>query len=662
MPTKVKRTLLVTNKDDAKTYLNADGVSLGITSFGNYILARLYMNGGKNGYAILNDTSKAILYPNDKAHPVEADVNFFTSVLTNNKNCLVGLLFDDSQVASQVPPTSGIYTDVKGLKDEAILQSSKNSVIRFHLHANNTVNAVTLQEINLSLYFMQYACAAKSVSNTVTATVDKAEAYDGDIVTFTATVADGETFEGWYSDVACTNLVSTDRIYSVSPTSDLILYAKDTHDVKLFTCAAVAGTNISSASTSDLTIPANSSCTFSAVVNTGCIFDGWYSDESCTHLVSTANPYVATITTNTTLYAKAHLSKLNISVGQAEHGTASVNASVITYGDNAIFTFTPESDNYKLYGWYADEGLTQLVSEDNPYTCTPTTDYKLYPKSGAVMYTIKLTRGLKSTLGRTGTWTLKIAALYYDQLTYDEKQYIKTGEFDKIESSKVYGQTTKTGVDMIAAIKTSLQVPANTTCAIWCQLSDAPVTCFAESGDISLGERSMLTYWPYYIFTPTQDKEYFCYYSDSACICTAIAKDGIEYADATTPTFAGKNAMFTAIVKEGYIFRGWYSDEECTTFISSNNPLSIATPSVNKESADPQDGEAATSELTLYARARSITGKSDMLYFKVNGSYKSAAKVYKKVSGTWVEQTDLPTIFSGELSGAVSNYVYGGSV
>lgn len=662
MPTKVKRTLLVTNKDDAKTYLEADGLSLGITSLSNYILARLYMNGSKNGYAILNEKSRSILYPNDKAHPVEADANFFTSVLTNNKSCYVSLLFDDSQVASEVPTSKGVYTDVKGLKDEAILQSSKNSVIRFHLHANNTVNAVTLQKIDLSLYFMQYACTAKSVSNTVTATVDKAEAYDGDIVTFTATVADGKTFEGWYSDIACTNLVSTDQICSVSPTSDLTLYAKDTHDVKLFTCAAVAGANISSVSVSDSAIPVNGSCTFSATTNTGCIFDGWYSDESCTHLVSTANPYVVTITANTTLYAKAHLSKLNISVGQAEHGTASVNASVITYGDNAIFTFNPESDDYKLYGWYADEGLTQLVSEDNPYTCTPTTDYKLYPKSGVVMYTIKLTRGLKSTLGRTGTWTLKIAALYYNQLTYDEKQYIKTGEFDKIESSKVYGQTTKTGVDMIAAIKTSLQVPANTTCAIWCQLSDAPVTCFAESGDISLGERSMLTYWPYYIFTPTQNKEYFCYYSDSACICMAVAKDGIEYADATTPTFAGKDAMFTAIVKEGYIFRGWYSDEGCTTFISSNNPLSIATPSVNKESVDPQDGEAATSELTLYARARSITGKSDMLYFRVNGSYKSATRVYKKVSGTWVEQTDLPAIFSDESNGIASNYVYGGSV
>lgn len=40
----------------------------------------------------------------------------------------------------------------------------------------------------------------------------------------------------------------------------------------------------------------------------------------------------------------------------------------------------------------------------------------------------------------------------------------------------------------------------------------------------------------------------------------------------------------------------------------------------------------------------------------------TATKVYKKVSGTWVEQADLPAIFSGEPSGGASNYVYGGSV
>lgn len=659
---KIAQTTLQISEANVEQYCTADGLSL---NTGGYAI-RLYLNGHTQGSAILNDAAKEVLYPSATAHPLKIDS--FMRANKSGGSMTISLQFDGTNVDSETGSWgTGLKDKTKeGISDPVVISSNRSTEIKWHIKGSSTVSRFSIASTRLTFYFNQYEMrplAGNNVNGIQEATVSNVSPYQGDTVVFTPKLVQGATWVGWYSDAACTNLVSTDQNYAVSPTSDLTLYAKATHNAELFTCAAVAGANISSVSTSDSTVPANSSCTFSASVNAGCIFDGWYSDKSYTNLVSTANPYVATITANTTLYAKAHISNLNISVGQAEHGTASVNASVIAYGDNAIFTFTPESDDYELYGWYADEGLTQLVSEDNPYTCTPTADYKLYPKSVIKMYTIKLTRGLKSTLGRTGTWTLKIVALYYDQLTYDEKQYIKTGEFDKIESSKVYGQTTKTGVDMIAAIKTSLQVPANTTCAIWCQLSDAPATCFAESGDISLGERNMLTYWPYYIFTPTQDKEYFCYYSSSgACLCTAIAKGGIEYADATTPTFAGKNAMFTAIVKEGYTFEGWYSDEGCTTFISSDNPLSITTPSVNKDSADPQDGEATTSELTLYARAKSITGGSNILYFKANGSYKSATKVYKKVSGTWVQQEDLPTIFSGESNGGASNYVYGGSV
>lgn len=53
---------------------------------------------------------------------------------------------------------------------------------------------------------------------------------------------------------------------------------------------------------------------------------------------------------------------------------------------------------------------------------------------------------------------------------------------------------------------------------------------------------------------------------------------------------------------------------------------------------------------------------STILYFKVNGSYKSATKVYKKASGTWVEQTEVASLFDGTASGSSTNYVYGGSV
>lgn len=38
---------------------------------------------------------------------------------------------------------------------------------------------------------------------------------------------------------------------------------------------------------------------------------------------------------------------------------------------------------------------------------------------------------------------------------------------------------------------------------------------------------------------------------------------------------------------------------------------------------------------------------SDVIYFKNNGAWVSAVKVYKKVNGAWVEQSDLTTVFDG---------------
>lgn len=47
-------------------------------------------------------------------------------------------------------------------------------------------------------------------------------------------------------------------------------------------------------------------------------------------------------------------------------------------------------------------------------------------------------------------------------------------------------------------------------------------------------------------------------------------------------------------------------------------------------------------------------GPSDVLYFKNNGSWVTVAKTYKKVNGSWVEQSDLTTVFQNGI-----NYVKG---
>lgn len=635
--------------DNAAQYLTADNCAVGVKSYGTGVVIK---STAKSGYAILNDAAKAVLFPNAVAKPVKADSRIACGASTNNKNNYCSLEINGTEVHKVL--CSDEVGEQDGLTSAAIISATSAATIRYHLHINNLFVAGACSVGQLTLYFKRYSCSAIASGNGVmSASVSETEPWDGQNVNFSANLVQGATWVGWYSDAACTNLVSTDQNYSVSPTSDLTLYAKATHDAELFTCAAVAGANISSVNISDSTVPANGSCTFSATTNTGCIFDGWYSDENCTNLVSAENPYTATITTNTTLYAKAHPSKLNISVGQAEHGTASVNASVITYGDNAIFTFTPESDDYELYGWYADEGLTQLVSEDNPYTCTPTTDYKLYPKTGFIRYTIKFTKTQNIVLYTS--FTLKAVSYFSDRISGKDLALLHAGKFDQVDSDSIFSTKSASGTVMGSELSISIQAPKNTKVILYVTSTNNGdgCECICSTGEYS--ENTRLTNCGYYDFQPTKDVEYYANIKKYRCVCTGIPKDGVDYTDVTSPVIQETNAIFLAGLKSGYIFKGWYSDSNCTKLVSSNNPASIATPKYIGDTG------SATS-LTLYALGEKAAFTHPMIYFKINGSYKSATKVYKKVSGTWVEQADLPAIFSGEPSGGASNYVYGGSV
>ena len=73
-------------------------------------------------------------------------------------------------------------------------------------------------------------CTANTTGNGIaSAAVSDAVPWDGDSVTFTATLKSGATFDGWYSDAACTQLVSTSLTYTATA-ADLTLYAKATRD------------------------------------------------------------------------------------------------------------------------------------------------------------------------------------------------------------------------------------------------------------------------------------------------------------------------------------------------------------------------------------------------------------------------------------------------
>ena len=224
MATVISKTLSIT-QDNAKQYCTADGLSLEAGG----LAFRKYLNGSNDGYATLNDAAKELLFPSGTAHPFKAD-----SVISCSRSggtCTVALQFGGTAVHT------GNYTSItqqvrtsNGITNAAVTGSTKSTQIRWHIHGHN-FSAQRVKYVDLKLYFNQYACAANAVGNGIASVgVDKAEAYDGDSVTFTATLKSGATFHGWYSDAACTHLLSTSRIYTTEA-SDLTLYAKATREV-----------------------------------------------------------------------------------------------------------------------------------------------------------------------------------------------------------------------------------------------------------------------------------------------------------------------------------------------------------------------------------------------------------------------------------------------
>ena len=611
---------LYINDDNVKQYFSTSGGALnGAAIGGKYITMR---SSSTTATFTMNDAGRDVLFPSAaaKAHKIEIWAQAIAA-LNNSKNTINVAVAGANAITTQKIHTSlGEHTgSVTGS-----FAKSATSVV-YTIKIANAFHAAGVRDTSITAHFTQYSCAASKAGNGVkNVSVSNAAPYAGETVTFSAELYNGANFDGWYSDEACTQLVSSNLTYSTTA-ADLTLYAKATIEAVIYNCSAVAGENISGASVSDDSVVSGDSVTFTAVLSEHCTFDGWYSDSSYTTLVSTVNPYTATITSNTTLYAKATKISYSVSVGTAEHGTATVSANTAHYGDSVTFTFTPEDETWELYGWYGDEGLTQLVSESNPYTHSVTGNVALYPKVGRIRYTIKLTTSKEWY----HNYQNEIISYDYALLTETEISYLKTGEFDKIDQNKIYDRSSVEGTLITGQHAISIKCPFGYAISIYLEYGDGAVLYISRNN-------VDLTAWPYYTTFPTEDQEYLAVKGNPPCYCDAVIVDGILSTDVTTPVSQEKEARFTAEVMPVYTFSGWYSDEACTTLVSTDNPAHVTTPKYTTE-------HSSTTSLTLYAKAtKSATGTG--LYIKVNGAWAEAQNIYKKVSGAWVLQSDVAAV------------------
>ena len=617
------------DKNNIENYCDAKNVSFNVADHA----WRKWLNGSSDGYIILKDNGKAELFPTSTAHPFKADSTMSAS--RSAGTCIVDLQFAGTKVHEESYTSGSQHSKSKeNITNSAVIDSTRATEIKWHVHGKNGDNQRG-DLLELILYFNQYnaqALISDGATGIQSVSVSNLTPCYGDTITFSAKLAQDVTFDGWYSDSTCTQLVSTDTTYSVEPTADIVLYAKATANVTLYNVSAVAGSEIASVSVSDSIVPKGGAAIFTAQVNTGCSFEAWYSDDTYTTVISTENPYTATITDDTILYAKATRKRFNIAVGPAEHGTASVSATTVPYGNDVTFTFTPEDETWELYGWYSDSGLTQLVSEANPYTFTVTEDVTLYPKVGKKRYTIKY--GRARDLADGGQFKINIIVIDFNSLTRDEINCLRTGDYDSIDSSKIVARDSIIGSNILTDSWKTIQCTYGMHVAVYLPEIVGIDNYYALVRD---GNGNDLTYWPYYWFQPTANATISSYNRKITywCNCSAVTKDGITYAYATTPTLQEKEAIFEAELSPGYRFLGWYSDEACTTLVSTDNPAKVITPKYTTDMA-------SQTSLTLYAKAI-ISEASSGIHIKQNSAYAQAKAIWKKTNGVW-SKTDKTAI------------------
>lgn len=218
MATVVTKELNIT-VHNSKIYCFADHLDLADQTYA----FKKYFNGSTDGYATLNGIAKNTIFPSAAARPFKADSEISCS--RSGGTCIVALQFNGTDIHSE--SFTSITQQVKsksGIVNAELTRSTRSTQIRWHVHGGNA-SSQHVKHVILKLYFNQYTMQAIG-DGVATATVSNTSPYQGDSVIFSAVVPNGVAWLGWYSDPACTILVSTDQSYSVSPESDLTLYAK----------------------------------------------------------------------------------------------------------------------------------------------------------------------------------------------------------------------------------------------------------------------------------------------------------------------------------------------------------------------------------------------------------------------------------------------------
>ena len=187
---------------------------------------------GVTGNGQLSSTAMNSLYPNATAHPYKCDHTMYITTTSSNSGNELRFKIDDTVVHEVIGKTIPVKDDGYGtpftqtITSAALTSSTRSSNYKYDFRTPRSLgmssSAVGIYSLNIKNYFYKSNFLAGTGKSGITVSVSPSQAYTGDTVKYTAS----GNFRGWYSDIDCTNLVSSSATYNITAGNTAqILYA-----------------------------------------------------------------------------------------------------------------------------------------------------------------------------------------------------------------------------------------------------------------------------------------------------------------------------------------------------------------------------------------------------------------------------------------------------
>lgn len=314
---------------NTKPYYTVTNLDIDASLLGFKMPLRLWLN--TTGTATYTAAAKAILFPNQYAHPVKVGLTTNLGVLNTPK---LNMYFkaDGTTIYSETDLSGTgsdliVYRniDVQNITNDILATITKNSVLTLTLTQASTGLLIAgclgaenraydaTPGIKTTMYFNRWHVQAlpgiKATSNEANSqanalpynsiTVSNSNPWDYDEVTFNVSLAANGVFKGWYSDAECTQLVSPLESYTTRITADTTLYAYTDfaeHAINIVEDSNVRDTSVTPHQ------EGTSNYTFTVNYDPNVTFLGWYSDAEKKKPISMEKIFSQEVQQDTTIY------------------------------------------------------------------------------------------------------------------------------------------------------------------------------------------------------------------------------------------------------------------------------------------------------------------------------------------------------------------------